>query len=140
MKKLVAVILLLALIVPAAALADRDPIVGSYYSVFDYTLYPEMATSSGGFDIMLMILTFYEDGTIMSTENDIVGKTGTQHFGALGKWEKTDTGYNISLIGLGEGEIIIEENSILVPIQTMGHLRMYKMMILNPYKDYVLNY
>lgn len=35
MKKLIAVIMILALLAPAAVLADRDPIVGSWYFLYD---------------------------------------------------------------------------------------------------------
>ena len=140
MKKLVAVVLLLAMIAPAAALSERDPVVGSYYTIQDYSLYPEMASTGGGVDMIIMVLTFYEDGTIMMTENDITGKDGKQVFSALGKWTKTNTSYNVSLIGWGEGDLIIEENSVLIPVQEMGHLRMHKMEPMNPYKDLVISY
>ena len=139
MKKLITIILLLALITPMAALADRDPIVGSYYALQDYKLYPETAPDDS-IDMIIMVLTFYEDGTIMNTENDISGRTGKQVFSSAGKWEKTDTGYKISLIGLGEGEGILEEDAVLIPLQNFGHLRLHKLITLNPYKDYVLNY
>lgn len=139
MKKLVAVVLLLALIAPAAALADHDPIVGSYYALQDYILYPEVSPADN-IDMIIMVLTFYEDGTIMNTENDISGKTGTTSFNSIGKWEKTDNGYIVSLIGLGEGKAIVEDDAILIPIQDTWLLRLHKLVTLNPYKDYVLNY
>ena len=46
MKKLIAVIMILALLAPAAVLADRDPIVGSWYFLYDKALYPEFASTS----------------------------------------------------------------------------------------------
>ena len=140
MKKLITIILILALLLPASALADRDKIVGSWYVLNDYTEYPELASTSNGCDIIIMIYTFFEDGTIMCTENDIVGKTGNVQSSPTGKWEKTGDTYKYSMIGFGEGIIKFEEeNSILLSFLDQGYFRMHKMICLNPYKDYVFN-
>ena len=141
MKKLLTVILILALLLPAAAWADDlDPIVASWYMVYDTQLYPEMAANFPGIDFAIAIYTFRSDGRVMCTENDVSGDTGTPMYNVAGKWSKENGTYNYSIIGLGEGTVLLENDQILLSLKQYqgAYMRLHKMIPFDPYSDYVI--
>ena len=139
MKKLITVILILALILPAAAIAENDPVVGNWYFLFDASDYPELASMFDNVDIAFSVYWFTESGTIMSTELSVTEGTGTTNFVSAGRWSKENTGYKYSIIGLGEGKGILEGDNLFLSIQNAEgvYMMMRRMVPFNPYNDYV---
>lgn len=139
MKKLIAVIMILILVVPAAALADRDPIVGSWYFLYDKSVYPELASSFGNADVSFSVYWFTESGTIMSTDLSATGTTGEASFATAGRWSKADYGYTYSIIAIGEGTVLLDDDRILLSLQSVDnyYMAMPRMVPFNPYRDYV---
>ena len=141
MKKLLAVILIMGLILPAAALAeDPDPIVGSWYLLYDKSLFPEMASTFNGSDIAISVYWFMENGTIMSTENSITGTSGAPSFITAGRWSKSVDSYNYGVIGLGEGTALVEDDKILLSLPGSDgyYMVMHRMIPFDPYHDYLM--
>ena len=102
MKKLITAILILALLLPAAALADnRDPIVGTWYVCFDIKGSP-MESSFPDFVTTVMLFTFSESNDISYIELDYTDTSVTPSTRIVaGKWEKTGNEYKTSIIGAG---------------------------------------
>ena len=141
MKKLIAIILIIALVMPALAAAeDRDPIVGSWYMLYDKELYPEMSANFSNCDWIIMVFSFLEDGTVICTENDITNNAGIPTSGTAGKWEKGNPLYKYSIVGLGQGDAYVENGCIYLHIgdeNQEAYFRMRKMEPMNPYADYI---
>ena len=139
MKKLIAVIMILALLAPAAVLADRDPIVGSWYFLYDKALYPEFASTFGDADVSMSVYWFTESGAIMSTDLAASGTSGESSFLTAGRWSRADNGYNYSIVAIGEGTILLEDDSILLSLPNMEnyYMVMRRMVPFNPYRDYI---
>ena len=101
MKKLLAIILILALLLPAAAMAAMDPIVGVWYIMLDYGEYPDPSTE--GKDIMFYVLLF-DSKNVISAVTYERNKDGTMAAQAanMGTWSKNDDGtYTTNMIGAG---------------------------------------
>ena len=139
MKKLLVMILILAMILPVAAWAETDPIVGSWYFLYDKSAYPEMSSLFEGYDIAFSIYWFMENGTIMSTDLSATGESGNTKYAAAGRWRKTDSGYSYSIIGSGEGTAVLDGDELFLTISGKENLYMMirRMIPFNPYKDYV---
>lgn len=141
MKKLIAFIMILAMLMPAAAMAaDPDPIVGSWYLLYDKSLFPEMASTFNGADIAISVYWFMENGTIMSTENSITGTSGVPKFITAGRWSKSADSYNYGVIGLGEGTALVEDDKILLSLPGSDgyYMVMHRMIPFDPYHDYLM--
>ncbi len=139
MKKLIIVALVLALLLPAAALAeDPDPIIGTWYMFFDRFATPEFSSNFPDVDYVLMTLTFTEDNVILYNEIDILDKVSTPSSSAIGKWEKKGSKYEYSAMMLGSGEALVNFNYILLSVQDNIRMRFWKLNPLDPYKDYVI--
>ena len=117
MKKLITVILILAMLLPAAALAeDPDPIVGSWYIMLDIKgsileqAFPEDALR------FISIMTFTEDGKILYGEQDYYGsgKIDAPQPAIYGKWEKNGSKYGISILAKGTDQAFIEDGLLYV--------------------------
>ena len=104
MKKLLAFILILALLLPAAALAED--IVGTWYMLYDKTVVPEMAASFDNCDLIVASYSFMPDGSIILTENDVKDGNSEPHYGPTGKWEANGSEYTYSIMGLGSGRAV----------------------------------
>jgi len=140
LKKLIIAILVLALVLPAAAMAeDQDPIIGCWYFLFDKRAYPEIGSLFDNADISLSIYSFSQNGIIMSADTTVVGEEGTQRYIVAGRWEKKDNKYQYSILGVGEGEMIIEDDQLFFSVQDLqGYYMILRRMVpFNPYKDYV---
>ena len=139
MKRLLTIILILVLILPATTIAEKDPVVGSWYLLFDKSEYPEMASTFGDADVAFSIYWFTENGTIMSTELSVIGDNGTANYVTAGRWVKEDSGYKYSIIGFGEDKAVVEGDNMFLSIpDTEGlYMMMRRMVPFNPYKDYI---
>ena len=138
MKRLIAIILILALAVPAAALADdRDPIVRAWYMYYNKLDAPEMESAFKGIDQQSCIYFFYEDGIIYISSIAISAKDGTPGYLSCGKWEKVNGKYNVSIMGIGQGDALIEGDNLLVNIQDNYYFILHKLIPINPFTDYV---
>ena len=142
MKKLIAVVLILALLLPAGALASsNDLIIGFWYLLVDNGRYPELMKNYGDFDYVLSAYLFSEDGNIYLLESDIKDGAATPIFSCCGTWEIAQgiRKYSYQMMGLGQGSIRLEEGGdMYISVQNDSfslHLRM--MFPFNPYLDYV---
>ena len=140
MKKLIAITLILALILPAVALAeDPDPIVGAWYLYFDSNVTPEFVANFN-YDFIVGVYLFMKDGTILSTETDIKDGSSQPLFGAAGKWSKESKDYKYSIIGLGEGTAYVADERIGLQLSgTTTYMELRKLYPFNPYQDYLYN-
>ena len=139
MKRLITIILILALIIPAAAIADdRDPIVRAWYMYYNKFDAPEMESAFKGMDQQSGIYFFYEDGVIYISSIAISGKEGTPGYVSCGKWEKVNDKYIVSIMGIGQGDAIIEGDNLLINIQDNYYLILHKLIPINPFTDYVI--
>jgi len=139
MRKLITITLILALLIPAAALADdQDPIIGCWYLYYDAYIYPEFASTYGNVESEVSIYYFLPNGSIMLLDNPIKGESSTPTYSGCGRWQKTDNGYTYSLVGLGEGDARITDNG--VELQLPGstvYMVMRSLIPFNPYADYI---
>ena len=139
MKKLLSIILILALLLPAAAPADSpDPIIGCWYMYIDGEKYPEFLQNIGTYDSTMSIYYFRSDNTIALLENDIVYGAAQPTYASVGRWEKSGDGYRCSIIGLGECTVTLwAESAMVAPDQNQGvSMKIRKIVPFNPYKDY----
>lgn len=139
MKKLITVILVLALLLPAAALgSDPDPIVGYWYMFIDLKAYPELSAAYGDYDHLISLYYFDESGVIYLLENDVKAGSASPVFTGGGKWEKAQDGYNVSIIGLGETTLSISDDIALLNVTKYSvSAKLRKIITFNPYTDYV---
>lgn len=126
MKKLLAVVLILALALPALALADQDDIVGTWYFYSgladDPVLYFEIDT-----------IHFSPEGNIFSSRYTVSssGVTTCKDYNIIGFWTKEDGHYYINLGLNGAEEIDIENNTVFFPVSESYKLRFTKMKPVN---------
>lgn len=114
MKKLIAVALILALLLPAFALAEPDPIVGAWYVMFNYDDIPYTA-DVGGREYMLYILFFEDDGTVSgATIEALEDNTFSANASVIGKWSSKNGVYNVSIIGMGESTAELKEDRLII--------------------------
>lgn len=121
MKKLITIILILALALPAAALAEEmDPIVGNWYVLLEIPGTP-FETVVPDYTQMIVILTFAEDGQIVYAEMDYKGTTVEMKQPRVwGKWEKKDGQYSVSLISVGTDEAFFHDDLLYVAAFSKG--------------------
>lgn len=139
MKKLLTLILAVALILPAAAMAeDRDPIVGCWYMFFDGDMYPEAKFAFGDCDNEISVYYFKQDGTIMMLDNTVTGGTGNPIYTLCGRWEIRNGEYYISIISLGEGKTILDGDVLKIPAFSVDNIFViiHRIIPFNPYADY----
>ena len=88
MKRLITIILILSLAVPAAAVAETDPIVGGWYIMLDYHDMPYEDTSlTSGKNYMIYMLFFEENGSISGFSGESLQSIGFYGSGStLGTW------------------------------------------------------
>ena len=142
MRKLLVLILAVALILPASVLADeRDPIVGSWYLYADITLYPEMAFAYPGKDYLVDLYNFMPDGTVMALGLEQAGKEGTTSFKLSGRWEKSDDHYIFMIMGTGETTVYVKDDLMYFNTLVVGgadaYMILHRAIPMNPYKDFV---
>ena len=140
MKKLLCILLIVALFLPSAVLADEtDPIVGCWYFFYDMAVTPEMQSAFPEYDKLIGIYWFSESGIIYGLGLQIVGTDGTPDYSSVGKWTKSGDSYIIGLIGTPECSGILEGDSLFYEANGYPgcYMRLNKMYPLNPYKDLV---
>ena len=140
MKKLLCFLLIVSLFVPSAVMADApDPIVGCWYLYYDKAATPEMESAFPGFDKVICVYVFSDNGIINVTGASISGSSGTPEYSPAGKWVKDGDTYRISLIGYSENALSYCENdSILLNINDSNfYMKLKKLYNFNPYQDYV---
>ena len=132
MKKLITVILILALFLPAAALAaDQDPIVGAWYIMLDYNEMPfEDDGSVTGKNYMLYVLIFEESGTISGFSGESVQGIGFYGTGStLGTWMNVDGVYAATIAGIGTSRPTIEDDRLILRMAGRVHYSMRRLEI-----------
>lgn len=138
MKRLLTIVLILAILLPAAALAE-DPIVGVWYMHIDLNKYPEMKTTFGQYDSLTDLYFFNADGTITVIEGIITDGACTPVFSSAGKWEKSLFDYNVNIIGIGDTTMSISGNEAKLMVQN-GNIKIYmkfrRLIDFDPYNDY----
>ena len=141
MKKLITIILILALAVQCVAYAEDDSIVGYWYFYVDRDAYPEYMANLGDYDYVLIAYFFSKDGVVFLLENDIKGGSSTPSFISCGKWEQSEDGkYSAQMIGLGTCEITVKDNNdmyLSLPQSNNIKMRLRRMFQFNPYTDYI---
>lgn len=141
MKKLITLLLILALALPALALAEEpDPIVGGWYLFHDNSKYPEMASNFGNNDYVFSIYFFSTDETVYLLESDIKDGASTPVFMSAGTWQKAEgeLKYNCKLIGFGEVIIqLTKSGEMYLASQSGVYLHMKWAFPFNPYEDFV---
>ena len=137
MKKLITIILILAMLLPAVVLADDlDPIVGCWYMYADKNIIPEFMSFYADADSELSVYYFLENGSVMLLDNIVTNGTGTPTFTPLGKWEKSGQDYKFSLLQLGEGTLRVSGDEMYLPAQGSNmFMIMRRIICFNPYKD-----
>ena len=140
MKKLITLILILALFLPAAALAaDPDPIVGGWYVSFDYRDSPYKDPSIEGKDYMFYILFFQDDGLISGVSGEHLTESGlTANAAGLGKWSNENGVYTASIIGLGSINPVFDGDRLLVEMASSVYYSMRRLEIGSWYTDLVI--
>lgn len=118
MKKLLAVILILALILPAAALADL--IEGIWYA------YTELSDDQG---YEMHIFRFDADGSFLSSTYTIdkQGVTKVKDYKLIGLWSNKDDHYYINIGLNGVQELTIEDGTFFLPMTDEIAIRVRKL-------------
>ena len=136
MKKLLAVVLIIALALPALALADQDPIIGCWYMCVDVKD-TSVDLIEQGYLFSVLLFHFTQNGEIYFQEIDFKNSTSEANEPSkLGKWERKDSGYTLSIIGVGVHDSSIENGQMYACIigdRTYHLLR--KMTFFNLYNE-----
>ena len=135
------IILALCLAVPFCVSAEsQDPLVGYWYAYIDLKAYPELIPTFGDYDHMLSMYYFDPSGVVYLLENDVKDGASTPYFCSSGKWEKAESGYNVSIIGLGETTLsFYGPNAFLQIPGSPLSMKLRNITVFNPYKDYSNN-
>lgn len=116
MKKLLCLILALAVLIPAAALAaDPDPIVGAWYLTLDYRETSSDDPIIAGKKYMVYILIFDESGTVynmVAESNKNLGFYGS--CSTAGAWVQSGGTYVVSLSNIGTCSPTIEDGRLII--------------------------
>ena len=125
MKRLLAVVLILALALPALALADQDYIVGSWYVCSGFMDSPDEY-------LEIDTIHFTPDGNIIGNRYTLTtsGITSCKDYSIIGLWTKENDRYYINM-GSGPEEIVLESNTMFFPSSKSYKLRYIKMRPIN---------
>jgi hypothetical protein len=140
MKKILSLILILALIIPVfATAAERDPIIGCWYLYFDKESVPEMAGAFDNSDLVLTMFICGSDGIIHFCAFREKDGTGETEYSVGGKWEISGSKYQVSIIGIGSGESYIEDDYLYINVSDSPkyYMRLRKLYLFDPYSDYI---
>lgn len=141
MKKIVALalaFLLLAAVLPAAA-EEPDPIIGCWYADMETEDGPQ-SSDTQDFTRYIVVVAFEPDGTIIMFEVDFSGKTLKYNGKVVGEWEKTGSGYQTKVLGVGkyDAQLNQDQNELLAAILAPGvAVRWRKMIHMDWYEDLV---
>ena len=138
MKKLITIILVLALLLPAAALSEQDPIVGTWYLYVSIPGSP-MEGEITDYDSAVSLLVFSEEGKIYFLELDFAGSNLTDNgLKTIGKWEKKESGYELSIVSVGISDALIRDGNLYAAIFSTELYMMYRKM--EPFNFYTEMY
>ncbi|MBO7711764.1 MAG: hypothetical protein J6S50_03105 [Oscillospiraceae bacterium] len=122
MKKLLTIILILALAVPALALAEEtDPIVGAWYVIFNYKeLPPQPAIEEK--DYVVNVFVFEPSGALTFFALDAKKDNTREAYADIsGKWTKKDDKYTYSGIGIGNN-LGLELDGDIIKVQITDNI------------------
>lgn len=140
MKKLITTILIIALILPAAALAvDRDKIIGYWYMNADNDYHPEFVSNIGDYDSVLDAYYFTKSGRILLLECAIKDDSATPTFASSGTWEAVENkpdNYTCQLFGMGSCTIVIKDGIMELTNGQRITMKLRPMIIFDPYVDF----
>ena len=139
MKKLLAFILILVLLLPAAAWAETDPIVGQWYYMFDFEQYSELSSAFPGYNNIVNIYSFTKDAIINCLEGHVTTDgTISSTYTPVGKWEKKDGKYTYSIVGVGQDILIVENDELFLKMPSGLYMKCRRLVTFDPYADYVM--
>ena len=117
MKRLITIILILALLLPAAALADRDPIVGCWYVYTGVVEDPDIRKDTY---YEISTFTFTEEGGVLSSTYDISeeGITTAKDYKMFALWTKENGKYYVNLGLDGAVELSFDGEDMFFPVST----------------------
>lgn len=120
MKRLITIILIITLAVPAAVIAEQDPIVGGWYIMFDYHDMPYTDPSADGKNYMIYTLFFEESGTIAGFSGESTQNIGFLGSGATyGTWQKDGDVYTVNLFGIGASHPVISNGRLYIQVMNV---------------------
>ena len=133
MKKLITLLLILAMLLPAAALADRDPIVGTWYV---YSGIAEKVELRKDIYLEINLFHFAEDGYIFSSTYDISeeGITTAKDYQKIGMWTNDNGRYYVNIGLKGPQELTCDGDSLFFPVSDYS-IRVHRMTVVNFTKD-----
>lgn len=137
MKRLIVVILILMLTLPAVVSADeQDPIIGCWYICIDANDAPQNLIDEG-YIYSSMIFVFTPGGQILYQNIDFKESSGTSSdVTYIGKWNKKDNDYIVSIISVGENKALLSDNILAACIfNSKQYIVLRKMTSLNMYND-----
>ena len=144
MKKLITIILILALFLPAAALAaDPDPIIGCWYFVVDVNMFPKHKQAQFLNNVHIRdtkmeayIFWFTEEGEIYQSITKFRTKQSeSEGANIVGTWTKLDNGkYNV-VLDSQISKTSITDNRMFVKFGN-GQYAFRKMETINKNKDW----
>jgi len=137
MKRLITIVLILSLVVPAAALAeDPDPIVGCWYMCLDAKDTSQDFIDEG-YLYSSMIVVFTPGGQILCQNTDFKESSGTAaDVSYVGKWNKKDDKYIASIIAVGENEALFSDDILAICLfNSKQYIVLRRMTPFNIYND-----
>ena len=135
MKKLLSVVLILALLLPAVSLAaDPDPIVGTWYV---YSGILDNSENKEGAYYEFSLFHFSENGQVFSSTYDVSekGVTTCKDYQAIGAWIKEKGDYYVNVGLSGAVKLSFDKDTLFFPVSSYS-IRLYKMTPVN----YVLDF
>ena len=140
MKKLITIIMILALILPAVAMASPMDNT-SWYMYVDYSKYPEVQEQYGLHDHGISILTFLADHTVIRVEYRIKDSKISLVSITYGTWEHmSNLRYKYNIEGLGEGVVKYNRDLYVYLPGSSTDYAIYKKLVKFDFEtDYVRN-
>lgn len=125
MKKLITIILIMVMILPAAALADQDPVVGTWYTYTGVVEDPEIRKQAY---YELSTFTFTEDGNVFASTYDISaeGITTAKDYKVIGLWTNENGHYYVNIGMTGAVEVSFDNDDMFFPVSSYS-LRIRKL-------------
>lgn len=129
MKKLIAVALVIVMFLSTASLAEKDPIVGTWYT---YTGIVEDTEIRKQAYYEFSTFHFTEDGDIFTSTYDISeqGITTCKDYKVIGMWTKENGIYYVNIGLKGAVKLVYNEDSLFFPVSDYS-IRVHKMTPVN---------
>ena len=143
MKKLIAIIMIIALLLPATVLADNpDPIVGAWYIMLNYNDMPyEDKSGSEGKNYMIYVMIFEDTGAISGISGESLQGIGFYGSGTpIGTWVNAGGKYTASVTGIGVINPAIEGDRLIVQMTTNVYYSMRRIEMGSWEDDLIIRY